>query len=118
MRHGDPPADSGLHELTTAQLQLWTGQLLAPDSPMYNMAVAIGLDDRVDVACFRRAFSELVARCDSLRTTFQDVDGRAERVSGHNIGGMGSQGDQEDQQHRSNTPMGHERAPRNRRPTA
>ena len=79
MPHGEPSVDRGLRDLSTAQLQLWTGQQLVPDSPMYNMAVAIRLGDRLDVECFRRAFSELVARCDALRTTFQDIGGRAVR---------------------------------------
>ena len=65
--------------LSTAQQQLWTGQRMAPDSPMYNMAVALELQEELDVDAFRRAFARLVAGCDALRTTFQEVDGRVVR---------------------------------------
>ena len=69
----------GLLQLSTAQRMLWTGQKLSPGSPMYNMAVALTLDTPLDVDRFRRALQTLVERCDALRTSFEEIDGRVGR---------------------------------------
>ena len=79
MAHGDQGPRPFIGGLSTAQRQLWTGQKLAPTSPMYNMAVAMELHGQLDVDRFCRAFSTLVSRCDALRTTFPEVDGRVVR---------------------------------------
>ena len=42
-------------ELSVAQRMLWTGQRLCPESPMYNMALALQLDAPIDVERFRWA---------------------------------------------------------------
>ncbi len=61
--------------LTQTQLLLWTGQELAPASPLYNMVLVFGIAGDVDVAHFKTAFRELVKRSDAMRTVFEVADG-------------------------------------------
>lgn len=61
--------------LTSSQLPLWLGQRLAPDSPMYNMAMAIHLPAGVQVALFQEAWQKLVAENDALRLRFSEAGG-------------------------------------------
>ncbi|MEM1139850.1 MAG: AMP-binding protein, partial [Pseudomonadota bacterium] len=63
--------------LTHAEHMIWTGQALRPDVPLYNMAWAFRIEGPLDGARFQRAFSQVVAISDSLRTTYRDVDGTA-----------------------------------------
>lgn len=67
-------------ELSASEQLLWSGQRLAPASPLYNMALAIELQATIDVAAFRRAFRQLVDSTDALRTSFVEVDGQPRRV--------------------------------------
>ncbi|WP_116125407.1 non-ribosomal peptide synthetase [Lewinella sp. IMCC34183] len=61
--------------LTPAQLALWTGQQLAPDSPQYNCAFTFNLRGPLDVDRFRASFRALVAECDTMRTVFRSRNG-------------------------------------------
>ncbi len=67
-------------ELTASELLLWSGQRLEPASPLYNMALAIELPVAIDVPAFVRAFHQLVAQTDALRTSVVDQDGQPRRV--------------------------------------
>ena len=60
--------------LSFAQERLWFLHQLEPDSPAYVMPYA-WRHDRLDVEALRRAFEALVARHESLRTSFPAVDG-------------------------------------------
>jgi amino acid adenylation domain-containing protein len=62
--------------LSFAQQRLWFIDRLEPDSPLYNVPVAIRLMGQVDVEALRRTFEEVVRRHESLRTTFAAVDGQ------------------------------------------
>ena len=43
-------------ELTTSQLRIWTGQMLNPDKPLYNMAMAFHIDGAIDASTFSSVF--------------------------------------------------------------
>jgi len=53
--------------LTKSQLMIWTGQQLAPQSPMYNMAMIYQIKGSVDAANFCKAFEALVQETEALR---------------------------------------------------
>jgi amino acid adenylation domain-containing protein len=67
-RHGGLP-------LSFAQTRLWFVHQLAPDSPAYNIPLAIELSGMLDVEALRRSLSEIVRRHEVLRTRFVAVDG-------------------------------------------
>jgi acyl carrier protein len=73
-RSAQPAAARGESEneypLSYGQRGLWFLHNLAPESTAYNIARAVKIRAALDVAALRRAFSLLVARHASLRTTF------------------------------------------------
>ena len=61
--------------LSYAQRRQWFLWQLEPDSAAYNMPVALRLSGELNVEALRRSFESLVARHETLRTTFrQDGD--------------------------------------------
>ena len=66
-------------QLSQTQLRIWTGQRLAPDSPLYNMPMLFHFEGKVDESVFAQAFQRLVEQCDCLRTTFHEVNGTPEQ---------------------------------------
>ncbi|HEU5160839.1 MAG TPA: amino acid adenylation domain-containing protein [Streptosporangiaceae bacterium] len=72
-RDGDLP-------LSFAQQRLWFLHEFEPNSSEYITYIAVRLRGRLDVAALRGALTELVARHESLRTTFDSVDGRPVQV--------------------------------------
>ncbi|MEP7309043.1 MAG: amino acid adenylation domain-containing protein [Acidobacteriota bacterium] len=65
-------ADSGL---STSQTQIWIGQTLHPDSPLYNMAFAFVLEGEIDTTAFAAAWHRVVDRSDALRTSVNQRTG-------------------------------------------
>ncbi|HEY4426357.1 MAG TPA: amino acid adenylation domain-containing protein, partial [Pyrinomonadaceae bacterium] len=63
--------------LSYGQQSLWFLQQLAPESVAYNIASAIKIKTKADVAALRSAFQSLVDRHAALRTTFSAVHGKA-----------------------------------------
>ncbi|NKM64345.1 AMP-binding protein [Rhizobium leguminosarum bv. viciae 248] len=57
-----------------SQRRLWFMHKLAPESPAYNVEAALPLGD-IDGDVLERAINAIVARHESLRTTFIEVDG-------------------------------------------
>ncbi|HWS55025.1 MAG TPA: amino acid adenylation domain-containing protein, partial [Pyrinomonadaceae bacterium] len=57
--------------LSFAQQRLWFYHQLAPESPAYNMPVAVRLEGRLDLPALARTLGELVRRHETLRTTFR-----------------------------------------------
>ncbi len=64
-----------LSNLTHSQVLIWTGQLLAPDDPLYNMVLAFRIGGAVDPVVFQQAFQRLVDDCDVLRTVITTEKG-------------------------------------------
>lgn len=54
--------------LTQSQMLLWTGQMLHPESPMYNMVMRFDLHGMIEVEAFRRAFQQLIKGSDVMQT--------------------------------------------------
>ncbi|WP_347556843.1 non-ribosomal peptide synthase/polyketide synthase [Robbsia sp. KACC 23696] len=69
--------------LSYAQQRLWFLWHLQPESTAYHMAGALRLQGVVDAQAVRASFAALVARHESLRTTFEaDASGQAVQVIG------------------------------------
>ncbi|MFE9450989.1 non-ribosomal peptide synthase/polyketide synthase [Streptomyces sp. NPDC006739] len=62
--------------LSYAQQRLWFLDRLRPGDPRYNSAVAVRLTGPLDREALQRALDAVVARHESLRTTFEESDGR------------------------------------------
>src|SRR5207247_10434729 len=65
-RRGDLP-------LSYAQERLWFLQQLAPESPYYNVPMALRLQGALDVEAMERALREIVRRHEALRTRYARV---------------------------------------------
>lgn len=61
--------------LSFAQQQLWFLDQMEPGSSLYNIAVAVRLRGRLDVAAFAAGLQRLLDRHDALRTSFTSRDG-------------------------------------------
>ncbi|MCP4661173.1 MAG: AMP-binding protein, partial [bacterium] len=72
-REGDLP-------VSFAQQRLWFIDRLVPENPFYNMYGAYRLQGSLDAAALRRAFTEIVRRHESLRTTFRSQAGEPRQV--------------------------------------
>ncbi|MEM9942013.1 MAG: amino acid adenylation domain-containing protein, partial [Planctomycetota bacterium] len=57
--------------LTKSQSQIWTGQRLHPDKPIYNMGLVYLIQGNLDPQNFCRAFDATVLRSDALRTVIE-----------------------------------------------
>ncbi|MEV0521002.1 amino acid adenylation domain-containing protein, partial [Nonomuraea sp. NPDC050405] len=76
---GRPPAPrppGTLPPLSAAQERLWFLHRLDPGDASYNMYVVRRLRGPLDPEALRRALTALLARHESLRTRFPEVDGR------------------------------------------
>ena len=63
-----------------AQHRLWFLSQLHPDSPAYNLRIAVRLRGPLDVPSFGRTLNEIVRRHEVLRTSFTDRDGEPVQV--------------------------------------
>jgi amino acid adenylation domain-containing protein/non-ribosomal peptide synthase protein (TIGR01720 family) len=66
--------------LSYAQQRLWFLNEFEPDSAEYHTFAALRLRGELDVAALRAALTASVARHESLRTTFEERDGRGVQV--------------------------------------
>ena len=58
-----------------AQQRLWFLDQFEPNSPYYNIPVAVRLEGPLDAGALARALNEIVRRHEVLRTTFGTQDG-------------------------------------------
>ncbi|HEX6471812.1 MAG TPA: non-ribosomal peptide synthase/polyketide synthase [Streptosporangiaceae bacterium] len=76
----DPADRKGRLPLSFAQQRLWFLDQLRPSTAEYHSAQALRLVGPLDVSTLAGAVREVVARHESLRTTFEEVDGRAVQI--------------------------------------
>ena len=63
-------------ELSFGQQAMWLLHESAPHSPAYNVASAVKIHSEIDFAALERVWQTLLARHDSLRTTFDTCGGQ------------------------------------------
>ncbi|MCU0507750.1 MAG: amino acid adenylation domain-containing protein [Anaerolineae bacterium] len=79
----EPDADGNVRlPLSFAQQRLWFLDQLEPGGSLYNIPSAVRLNGTLDLKALRRTFEALVVRHESLRTTFETVDGKPMQVIG------------------------------------
>jgi amino acid adenylation domain-containing protein/non-ribosomal peptide synthase protein (TIGR01720 family) len=66
--------------LSFAQQRLWFIDQLEPGNTAYNIFAALRLRGPLDVTALEQGFKQIVRRHESLRTTFQSVDGEPRQV--------------------------------------
>ncbi|ONI76016.1 hypothetical protein ALI144C_35465 [Actinosynnema sp. ALI-1.44] len=66
--------------LAPAQQRLWFLDEFEPGGVEYNVGAGFHMRGTVDVAALDDALQQLVARHESLRTTFEDVDGKGVQI--------------------------------------
>ncbi|HVR07263.1 MAG TPA: amino acid adenylation domain-containing protein [Thermoanaerobaculia bacterium] len=66
--------------LSFAQQRLWFMEQLQTGTSVFNIAATLRLVGRLDVAALARAFAEMAARHEAVRTTFAIVDERPVQV--------------------------------------
>ena len=79
MSRARPPEAHAMGALTHAQTQIWVGQRLHPDSPLYNMAFAFVFPGELCPDRFQRAWQRVVDDSEALRTSVTEQDGAALR---------------------------------------
>ncbi|HET6977262.1 MAG TPA: amino acid adenylation domain-containing protein [Pyrinomonadaceae bacterium] len=62
--------------LSFAQQRLWFIDQLEPESALYNVPAVLSLKGVLDIDVLKRTLDEVVRRHESLRTTFNTVDGQ------------------------------------------
>jgi len=62
--------------LSFSQQRLWFLDQLEPGNPVYNIPSAVRLTGKLNVSALKRSINEVVRRHESLRTTFQSVNGQ------------------------------------------
>ncbi len=62
-------------DLTASQFRIWTGQMLNPDKPLYNMAMAFQIKGSIVASTFSTAFQKIIDENDALRTIFREHNG-------------------------------------------
>ena len=72
--------DSPYAPLSFAQERLWVLDQLDPNRPIYNVPDAHYLKEKFDIDALQRSLTEIVRRHESLRTTFQMIDGQPVQV--------------------------------------
>ncbi len=75
-----PTPRDGALPLSFAQQRLWFVDQIEPGNPAYNMPSAVRLTGALDLEALERSLNLIVARHESLRTTFVTVDGEPMQV--------------------------------------
>ncbi|AKH85663.1 CDA peptide synthetase I [Streptomyces sp. CNQ-509] len=79
--HGNlPPPRARRFAASFPQQRMWFLDQLNPGSAAYNIPAAVRLHGPLDVEIWRRCLAEIVRRHESLRTTFDEVEGEPVQV--------------------------------------
>ncbi|MCF7958259.1 MAG: amino acid adenylation domain-containing protein, partial [Phycisphaerae bacterium] len=70
----------GLLPLSFAQQRLWFLNEYEPNSPLYNIPLKLSLSGSLDHAALEQSLNEIISRHESLRTTFDVIDGNPVQV--------------------------------------
>jgi amino acid adenylation domain-containing protein len=73
------PRDGEL-PLSYAQQRLWFLRQLEPHNTSYNFVAAVNMSGTFDLQALERTFEQIIARHETLRTTFESVDGRPYQI--------------------------------------
>ena len=71
---------NGMLPLSFAQQRMWLLHELDPDTPTYNDHLAVRFTGRLNIEVLERSFAEVIRRHETLRTSFQVVDGQPVQV--------------------------------------
>ncbi|MEA5617543.1 amino acid adenylation domain-containing protein [Cronbergia sp. UHCC 0137] len=71
-----PISRSGNLPLSFAQQRFWILAQLEPDSPFYNIPLAVQIRGELDLESLQRSFTEIVQRQEILRSHFLNIDGQ------------------------------------------
>src|ERR1044072_3060109 len=63
-----------------AQRRLWFLAQLEPDNPSYNLPLILRLKGELNVDALEQSINTIIARHESLRTTFKEVDGEPVQI--------------------------------------
>src|SRR5919205_3846885 len=63
-----------------AQQRLWFLAQLEPDNPSYNLPQILRLKGELNVNALEQTINAIIARHESLRTTFKEVDGEPVQI--------------------------------------
>ncbi|HLL71284.1 MAG TPA: amino acid adenylation domain-containing protein, partial [Pyrinomonadaceae bacterium] len=66
--------------LSFAQQRLWFLDQLVPDSPFYNLPLAVRLEGQLNHEALEQALSEIARRHEALRTSFLAIEGQPVQV--------------------------------------
>jgi amino acid adenylation domain-containing protein len=66
--------------LSFAQQRLWFLDQLVPDSPFYNLPLAVQLKGQLDQHALEQTLSEITRRHEALRTSFHAIEGQPVQV--------------------------------------
>ncbi|MEJ6479888.1 non-ribosomal peptide synthase/polyketide synthase [Nostoc punctiforme UO1] len=75
-----PRAENAQLALSYAQQRLWFLDQFEPNSPFYNMSIALRLAGTVEVAALEQSFQQIIHRHEALRTNFITVNGQATQI--------------------------------------
>jgi alpha-ketoglutarate-dependent taurine dioxygenase len=79
-----PTERGGAIALSFAQQRLWFVAQMEPDGCSYNMPFALRLSGALDPAALSHSFEQVIARHETLRTTFREIDGVPAQIIGSN----------------------------------
>jgi amino acid adenylation domain-containing protein len=75
-----PRTENAQLALSYAQQRLWFLDQFEPDSPFYNIPIALCLAGTVQVAALEQSLIEIIKRHEALRTNFITVDGQPTQI--------------------------------------
>jgi amino acid adenylation domain-containing protein len=75
-----PRSENAELTLSYAQQRLWFLDQFEPDSPFYNMPLALHLAGTLNVAALEQSLQEIIIRHEALRTNFITVDGQPSQI--------------------------------------